>query len=459
MAKKRKSRKTPARPPKKPQATNEAPLLLRELSVTNWRCLANATVSFMSPKGPRQHSVIVGKNGSGKTSLLRALAIGLCQQKEASALMGELAGDSVRRNKRGNYANHAEIFLRLVDPADEKVEYWTRTRIDRDASGQETLTKTVEPKTFPWRRVFAGGYGVNRGARHHEARSGYSRSSALKSLFSDDTSLLDPEATLRAIKLADHERPTAGLLAATKGHLRTLLQLNPNHDIDVSAEAVLVHGPWGTMPFHALGDGYRGTAAWVLDLLGMALSNGKLEDAMKVRGVVLIDEIDEHLHPSWQRHLLRLLRNRFSELQIVGTTHSPMTIVDCDKSDLIACKLYNAVASVYQDFDDPRGRSADEILRGEWFGLASTLDTTSENLLRKYQRKVEANAPESEIATLREKIRKRLGRRFDSPIDELAIRIAATVRDDHRAAATPRERHAIISRAAAELRKKLKASN
>ena len=75
----------------------------------------------------------------------------------------------------------------------------------------------------------------------------------------------------------------------------------------------------------------------------------------------------------------------------------------------------------------PEGRTADRILRGEWFGLTSTLDDESEALLLRYQQAVQDGAAEEEIAPLRDRLQDRLGSLFDSPIDELALEIAAAL--------------------------------
>lgn len=433
---------------------NGRPLLLKRLRVKSWRCFDKVDIDFMHGKKPRMQFITVGRNGHGKTSVLRAIAIGLCQQRDASALLSELAGDAVRRNKKGNYAQRAEIVLDLFDPDNPSAELSTTTTIERDASGQELLDKVTVPEVFPWHRIFVCGYGVNRGVRHREARTGYSVVEALRSLFSDDTSLLDPEATLRNLKLAQYENGS-DLLEDAKRQLRSMFRLGSAYAIDVSASEVLVHGPWGAMPFHALGDGYRGTAGWVLDLLGMALSTDRLHIVKDLRGIVLIDEIDEHLHPEWQRALMGLIAKRLPKLQIVATTHSPMTIVDVDSESLIACRLKIAVATVHQNLDRLEGKTADEILRGEWFGLQSTLDTGTERLLKKYQKAVEGGLNEESVAQLREQLRKRLGRRFDSPLDELALEIAGEVRAQVLGAKTPAQRRALVSKAADDLKKKV----
>lgn len=175
------------------EATTKPLLELARPIVCDWRCIGEATIDFRGPNaGSRQHTVLLGRcNGAGMTSLIHALALA----------------------------------LEFHDPLDPEAEIRKVTKIRPDESGQERLTKELVPKAFPWPRVFVAGYGVNRGARHRENRPQYDRRVALRSLFSDDTTLLDPEATLRAIKLADLEHPERKLLASVKRQLRKLLGL------------------------------------------------------------------------------------------------------------------------------------------------------------------------------------------------------------------------------------------
>ena len=79
------------------------------------------------------------------------------------------------------------------------------------------------------------------------------------------------------------------------------------------------------VPFTALSDGYRSYIGWIADLLYHVLSGvpsgTKLRD---LQGVVLVDEIDLHLHPSWQRVVVPQLASALPHLQFVFTTHSPI---------------------------------------------------------------------------------------------------------------------------------------
>ncbi len=433
-------------------------LYLKHLWVRDARCFRTLDVSFMANGEPRMVTLLVGRNGSGKTSFLRALALGLCQQKETSALAGELAGEFIRQDKRGKRAMDAEIELSLVDPEQPEAVYLTRTRVSRDESGQEIVRKETEPAEFPWSDIFVCGYGVNRGVGSVRAvPQEYRRSDAMETLFADDGELVDSGAVLQNLKLGEFETGSESreaLFANVLRHLKAVLGLAPAHRFDVTSKQVRVRGPWGTMPLKALGDGYRGTSGWLLDLLGRAYLAGGLSNGGSPAGIVLIDEIDEHLHPSWQKKLVPTLRKRFPDLQFVGTTHSAMSIVNCEHSELLASELRGAVASIHP-LSGPEGRTADRILRGEWFGLTSTLDDESEALLTRYQEAVRGGAPEDEVAPLRDRLNDRLGVLFDSPIDELALEIAAEMRRQRRAEIPPTERRKLISDAAQRLRQRI----
>jgi predicted ATP-binding protein involved in virulence len=84
-----------------------------------------------------------------------------------------------------------------------------------------------------------------------------------------------------------------------------------------------------TIPFSMLSDGYRNFVGMVADIAWRAVQLNPhygAEAAEKVEGVVLIDELELHLHPSWQRQVLRDLCDTFPRLQFVVTTHSPQIL-------------------------------------------------------------------------------------------------------------------------------------
>ncbi len=97
----------------------------------------------------------------------------------------------------------------------------------------------------------------------------------------------------------------------------------------LSNEVVATHAVHGRLPVGLWSDGIRNLLALVADIAHRAVRlNPHLGDGacQLATGVVLIDEIDMHLHPSWQQQVLPLLRQAFPNLQFVVTTHSPIVL-------------------------------------------------------------------------------------------------------------------------------------
>lgn len=105
----------------------------------------------------------------------------------------------------------------------------------------------------------------------------------------------------------------------------------------------------GLVPFNSLSDGYRNMVAMVADIAHRASRlnphHGK-DAALRTKGVVLIDEIDLHLHPKWQRRVVADLQRAFPELQFIATTHSPFILQSLKPGELI-------------DLDQPSANTSD----------------------------------------------------------------------------------------------------
>ena len=94
----------------------------------------------------------------------------------------------------------------------------------------------------------------------------------------------------------------------------------------------------GNIPFDTLSDGQRGLIAMVADIARRAcLLNPHLDDKVleETPGIVLIDELDLHLHPKWQRSIVKNLKKTFPKIQFIATTHSPQIIGECKPEEII----------------------------------------------------------------------------------------------------------------------------
>ncbi|EYF00682.1 AAA family ATPase [Chondromyces apiculatus] len=107
---------------------------------------------------------------------------------------------------------------------------------------------------------------------------------------------------------------------------------------DVDRKEIVIVFSDKPMPFYDLSDGQRATVSLVADLAIKSVQlNPHLgdESAQQSPGVVLIDELDLHLHPRWQRRIVEDLRGVFPALQFVATTHSPFIVQTLRTGELI----------------------------------------------------------------------------------------------------------------------------
>ncbi len=143
-------------------------------------------------------------------------------------------------------------------------------------------------------------------------------------------------------------------------------------------EAVKVPAVW-------LSAGYQSTIAWVADLIGqVALDAGKVVAPEKMEGLVLLDEIDQHLHPRWQSTLVPALKQTFPRIQFVATTHSPMILPGLAPGEVVVLQpdaRGSITASVPEE--DPRLLTAAQLYR-EFFGMPDLFPSKVGERLRRY---------------------------------------------------------------------------
>jgi predicted ATP-binding protein involved in virulence len=111
-----------------------------------------------------------------------------------------------------------------------------------------------------------------------------------------------------------------------------------------------------------LSDGYRMTLVMTMDIAArMAEANPHMEDALATEGIVLIDEIDLHLHPGWQQHILPDLARTFPNIQFIVSTHSPQ-IIGTVAPDSIRVIDWKGETPTLVPVDFSRGAESQQIL-------------------------------------------------------------------------------------------------
>lgn len=116
------------------------------------------------------------------------------------------------------------------------------------------------------------------------------------------------------------------------------------------------------IPLNQMSDGYKGTLSLVADIAyRMAVLNPQLLDRVceKTDGIVLIDEVDLHLHPAWQQRILYDLRTIFPKVQFIVTTHAPAVINSVPRENVFVVER----GGVYQAHTETYGKDANGILK------------------------------------------------------------------------------------------------
>ena len=136
-------------------------LYISEVELKNFRCFEDITIEADIDSESAPWTLLTGDNASGKTTLLKAIALGLCDKSSAAGLLRESDNGYIRQGQ-----DSGTITIRLVDRigSESKNKYQIKTVLTRLSPRLETLEQETDPpEDFPWEQVFVCGYGAGRG--------------------------------------------------------------------------------------------------------------------------------------------------------------------------------------------------------------------------------------------------------------------------------------------------------
>jgi hypothetical protein len=360
---------------------------IRSVKVTDVRGFRSVDLDLMRPDGAgcAGWTVVAGRNGAGKTSLLQVIARGLAGGDSAFAI-DDTGDDWVRRE-----SERSETTCVLRRSPDDLVAGFSPAGNDDDALYERHWNAWRSAKEFSlrwtWREPprlgshrdlpafevegadldeslvkehlrsddvrgwFSAGYGAFRRRFGHDAEVAERlrrsrRAAAFATLFWENQALDECTRWLREIYIQSVEEDSEPLRKLRSNALRILNDGLLEDGVVITR--VDRKGLWARQHgeekrLDSLSSGFRVVAALALDVIAQmhrAFGELRVEECegrkggvvVPHSGVVLIDEAEEHLHPAWQQRLGFWFKEHFPQVQFIVTTHSPFV---CQAADLL----------------------------------------------------------------------------------------------------------------------------
>ncbi len=384
-------------------------------------------------------TVFVGGNASGKSTLLKSIALMLMgidagreligmpsgwisSEKKKSKLEAEIFWDSKYDTVKKKGAQPPSIFEAAINISSEAVSIPEKRTSKGSRISNSAERGLWNQGTKGW---FCAGYGPMRRLSGSSSESirlsvGEGAVSRFVTLFREDAALSESEAWLKLNHARWLESAKPEIKELNDGVLRLLNDNLLPYGMQitrVSVDHVYVKSPNNLeLPMRDISDGCRSIYATILDLVhsmyvkygieGLFSTDSQNRPIVNCPGVVLIDEIEAHLHPTWQRDIPEWLKVHFPKVQFLVTTHSPLVVQAADPGGVFVLPSAGDSNQTPRQLNEAEieklrlGR-AEKTLLGIAFGLKSTRSSWAEKQIERWKRlnakrRVKELSPEEE---------------------------------------------------------------
>lgn len=357
---------------------------IKSIALSDYKCFKKADINCQRKDGSiYQWTVLLGNNNTGKTNILKAiagmrpkkLALRLKKQEPDEVLIpmsfplwkSGIINDDLENIKQ-------EISLDLTN---------FKSAWKCGSQGTSIDSERVLEKTF---NIMA--YGVSRYPSNTSLAESLCDDCA--TLFSTEERLVNIEEWLMQL---DYSAKSENVIARSRlAKIKELITSGIFPEIqdfkfentDAQHNHVLFQSKDGWFNYTELGFGYQSMLAWVIDLAKRLFDKfPQSENPLEEEAIVLIDEIDLHLHPQWQRDVISIVSRIFKNIQFIVTTHSPLVIQSLEDVNLYVLTRENEKVSVKQSsVTNFSGWTVEEILRDP-MGLSNNIHS---DIMQNYMR-------------------------------------------------------------------------
>lgn len=365
------------------------PVYFLKLEIENLRCFGEKTTLDLSDGNGnwKKWTVILGDNGTGKTTILQILVTLEMKKKRipedtnkfeyTPSTFHYFTNESdFSPNKFGLAKCH---FYGLTDKV--YIEFVNNKAYSTSAHFDKKLENL---------RCF--GYGANRIMSTTSLSDIKSNNS--ETLFNDEAKLINAEEWLLQLDyIASKDSDVKEFAQQRREQVKQIL-LNLLPDIDEIRfttptkeslkPSLEFKTPFDWVTIHQLSLGYKTMVAWMVDLAARLFERYPDSDnPLAEPAIVLVDEIDLHLHPKWQRKIFDYLSDKFPQTQFIVTAHSPLVVQSAPKdANIVVLRREGDQVVIDNDIKSVQNWRLDQILSSDLFGIESARGSETEKWLQ-----------------------------------------------------------------------------
>lgn len=340
---------------------------IRSIEIKNFKVIKHIKLTFTDTPDAGSWLLILGENATGKSSVLQAVALALMGEKERKRLGLNDGSRLATYPKNDGDVVEGFVEIQLTGGGDP-------IRLDFSSDSPTIATNTPDPK------VLLLGYSATRLLPLEKSRlTKGSEFSKTDNLFNPFLALTKASTWLHSL---EQPQPFNDVVASLK---RLMILKETDHFDKADGDRIQLTAFGGrTVYLEDLSAGYQSVLALATDIMSVLLHIwGSVQVA---EGIVLIDEIDAHLHPRWKMQIVERLRATFPRVQFLVTSHEPLTLRGLCQGEIAVMirRRMGRVETITEDLPNPKGLRVDQILTSEFFGMNSTLSPELEIAFNTY---------------------------------------------------------------------------